>query len=45
MVDDVVARRPQVLDEMGLELVAGVVRGDVNAHGLIMPQRAPSPPG
>ncbi|GAA4286640.1 hypothetical protein GCM10022262_09990 [Georgenia daeguensis] len=33
MVDDVVARRREVLDEDGLELESRVVRGDVDAHG------------
>src|SRR6478609_2510528 len=33
VVHDVVARGLEVLDEVGLELVAGVIGGDVNAHG------------
>src|SRR5690606_25167884 len=41
VVHDVVARGTEVLHEVGLELEAGVVRGDVNAHAPIMPQRAP----
>ena len=42
VVDDVVAGGPQVLDERDLELVAGVVGGDVDAHGPILPHRAGS---
>ena len=40
VVDDVVAGGPQVLDERDLELVPGVVGGDVDAHGPILPHRA-----
>ena len=33
VVDDLVAPLPQLLDEVGLELEAGVVGADVHAHG------------
>jgi hypothetical protein len=44
VVDDVVTGGVQVLDEGDLELVAGVVGGDVDAHGVILPHRPVCPP-
>ena len=41
VVHDVVAGGAQVLDQRDLELVAGVVGGDVDAHGPILPYRPP----
>ncbi|BAW93638.1 hypothetical protein CHIBA101_1805 [Actinomyces sp. Chiba101] len=47
MVDDLMAGIPEVADEGLFELVGGVVRGDMDAHGPILPQRRgarPPPP-
>src|SRR5699024_7785060 len=39
MVDDVMIIVSEPLDEVGLEIVAGVVGGDVNAHAQILSAR------